>query len=225
MATIRTWPVALALLLVLPAAAEASYKYTATIRFVGTYSSNEYDAGVVVGHTQSSTKFTLRDPRLVVTAKAGAIAMISSGYTRARLSTVQSGFRIACDTAQQAFTDRVAKRPGRGWVTLKRRGSRASLGFGWGGESIDRRYVSAVEGDCTEPAETERAGGNADEAGASAMAQRFGVALRVPLSSLMGGRSVSRKLTVHKVQSDMLDGTGVRSRLDGTYRIVLARIG
>ena len=55
-------------------------------------------------------------------------------------------------------------------MTLKRHGSRASLGFGWGGESIDRRYASAVEGDCTEPAETERAGGNADEAGASAMA-------------------------------------------------------
>ena len=31
------------------------------------------------------------------------------------------------------------------------------------------------------------------------MAQRFGVALRVPLSSLMRGRSISRKITVHKV--------------------------
>ena len=91
MATIRTWPVALALLLVLPAAAEASYKYTATIRFAGTYSSDEYDAGVLVGHTQSKTTFTLRDPRLVVTAKAGAIAMHSSGRTAARLSAVQSG--------------------------------------------------------------------------------------------------------------------------------------
>lgn len=225
MATIRTWPVALALLLVLPAAAEASYKYSATIRFVGTYSSDEYDGGVVVDHTQASTKFTLRDPRLVVTAKGGAIAMLSSGRTAARLTTVQSGFRIACDAARQTFTDHVAKRPGRGWVTLKRRGSRASLGFGWSGEEIDRRYTGVVEGDCTEPAETDQGAGNDDEAGASAMAARFGVALRVPLSSLMRGRSISRKMTVHKVQSDLLDGTGVKSRLDGSYRIVLARIG
>ena len=82
-----------------------------------------------------------------------------------------------------------------------------------------------MEGDCSEPAETEKAGGNDDEAGASAMATRFGVALAVPLSSLMRGRSVSRKVIVHKAQSDLLDGTGVKSRLDGTYRIVLARIG
>ena len=126
MATIRTWPVALALLLVLPAAAEASYKYSATIRFVGTYSSDEYDGGVVIDHAQASTKFTLRDPRLVVTAKGGAIAMLSSGRTAARMTTVQSGFRIACDAARQTFTDHVARRPGRGWVTLKRRGARAS---------------------------------------------------------------------------------------------------
>jgi hypothetical protein len=119
----------------------------------------------------------------------------------------------------------MAKRPGRGWVTLNRRGARASLGFGWGGESIDRRYAGVVEGDCTEPAETEAAGGNGDVAGSAAMLQRFGVSLRVPLSSLMRGRSISRKVTVHKVESDLLDGTGARSRLDGSYRIVLARVG
>ena len=57
------------------------------------------------------------------------------------------------------------------------------------------------------------------------MAQRFGVALKVPLSSLMAGRSISRRVTVHKVESDLLGGTGVKSRLDGSYRIVLARVG
>jgi len=57
------------------------------------------------------------------------------------------------------------------------------------------------------------------------MASRFGVSLKVPLSSLMRGRSIVRRLTVHKVQSDLLDGTGTKSRLDGTYRIILSRIG
>ena len=216
---------ALALLLVLPAAAEASYKYTTTIRFAGTYTSDELDADVVVGHVESATRFTVRDARLVITVKNGAIALFPSGHTTARLTTAQSGFRIACDAARQTFTDRIAKRPGRGWVTLNRRGARASLGFGWAGESVDRRYAGVVEGDCTEPAETEAAGGNGDEAGVAAMLQRFGVSLRVPLSSLMRGRTISRKIVVHKVESDVLDGTGARSRLDGSYRIVLARVG
>src|SRR4051795_9432704 len=218
MATIRRWPlaVALALPLVLPAVAEASYKYTTTIRFSGTYTSDEYDAGVVVSHVQSKTTFMVRDARLVITVKNGAIALFPSGHTTARLATTQSGFRVMCDTAQQTFTDRIAHRPGRGWVTLKRRGSRASLGFGWSGESVDRHYLGVTQGDCSEPAEIEQAGGNEDEAGAAGMATRFGVSLRVPLSSLMRGRSVARRLVVHKLQSDVLDGTGTRSRLDGT---------
>jgi hypothetical protein len=225
MATIRTWPLALAMLLVVPAAAQASYKYTTTIRFSGTYSSDEYDAGVVVSHVQSKTTFTVRDRRLVITVKRGAIALYPSGHTSARLSTTQSGFRIMCDAAKQTFTDHIAHRPGRGWVTLKRRGSRASLGFGWSGESVDRHYIGVTEGDCSEPAETEQAGGNDDEAGAAAMASRFHVSLKVPLSSLMRGRSVSRKITVHRVESDLLDGVGTKSRLDGSYRIILSRIG
>jgi len=225
MATIRTWPLALAMLLVVPAAAQASYKYTTTIRFSGTYSSDEYDGGVVVSHVQSKTTFTVRDRRLVITVKRGAIALYPSGHTSARLSTTQSGFRIMCDAAKQTFTDHIAHRPGRGWVTLKRRGSRASLGFGWSGESVDRHYIGVTEGDCSEPAETEQAGGNDDEAGAAAMASRFHVSLKVPLSSLMRGRSVSRKITVHKVESDLLDGVGTKSRLDGSYRIILSRIG
>ena len=225
MATIRTWPLALALLLVVPAAAQASYKYTTTIRFSGTYTSDEYDAGTVVSHVQSKTTFTVRDQRLVITVKRGAIALYPSGHTSARLSTTQSGFRIMCDNARQTFTDHIGHRPGRGWVTLKRRGSRASLGFGWSGESVNRHYIGVTEGDCSEPAETEAAGGNDDEAGAAAMATRFGVSLKVPLSSLMRGRSVVRRLVVHKVQSDLLDGTGTKSRLDGTYRIILSRIG
>jgi hypothetical protein len=225
MATIRTWPLALAMLLVVPAAAQASYKYTTTIRFSGTYSSDEYDGGVVVSHVQSKTTFTVRDRRLVITVKRGAIALYPSGHTSARLSTTQSGFRIMCDAAKQTFTDHIAHRPGRGWVTLKRRGSRASLGFGWSGESVDRHYIGVTEGDCSEPAETEQAGGNDDEAGAAAMASRFHVSLKVPLSSLMRGRSVSRKITVHRVESDLLDGVGTKSRLDGSYRIILSRIG
>ena len=225
MATIRIWPLALAMLLVVPAAAQASYKYTTTIRFSGTYSSDEYDGGVVVSHVQSKTTFTVRDRRLVITVKRGAIALYPSGHTSARLSTTQSGFRIMCDAAKQTFTDHIAHRPGRGWVTLKRRGSRASLGFGWSGESVDRHYIGVTEGDCSEPAETEQAGGNDDEAGAAAMASRFHVSLKVPLSSLMRGRSVSRKITVHRVESDLLDGVGTKSRLDGSYRIILSRIG
>jgi hypothetical protein len=225
MATMRTWPLALAMLLVVPAAAQASYKYTTTIRFSGTYSSDEYDGGVVVSHVQSKTTFTVRDRRLVITVKRGAIALFPSGHTSARLSTTQSGFRIMCDTAKQTFTDHIAHRPGRGWVTLKRRGSRASLGFGWSGESVDRHYIGVTEGDCSEPAEMEQAGGNDDEAGAAAMASRFHVSLKVPLSSLMRGRSVSRKITVHRVESDLLDGVGTKSRLDGSYRIILSRIG
>ena len=178
-----------------------------------------------MSHVQSKTTFTVRDQRLVITVKRGAIALYPSGHTSARLSTTQSGFRIMCDNARQTFTDHLGHRPGRGWVTLKRRGSRASLGFGWSGESVNRHYIGVTEGDCSEPAETEAAGGNDDEAGAAAMATRFGVSLKVPLSSLMRGRSVVRRLVVHKVQSDLLDGTGTKSRLDGTYRIILSRIG
>jgi hypothetical protein len=225
MATIRTWPAALALLLVLPAAAEASYKYTATIRFAGTYTSDEIDEGVVIGHVKSTTKFTVQDRRLVVTVKNGAIALFPSGNTTARLSTTQSGFQIACDTARKTFTDRLAKRPGRAWLTLRRKGTRASVGFGWMGGTVDRRYTGATEGDCTEPAEVDAGGGTDDVAGAAAMLTRFGVTLRVPLAALMHGRSISRKVTVHKVQSDVIEGAGARSRLDGSYRIVLSRIG
>ncbi len=225
MATIRTWPVALALLLVLPAAAEASYKYTTSIRFSGTYTSDELDAGLLVGHTQSATTFTVRDSKLVVTVKAGAIALYPSGRTTARLTTRQSGWRIACDAAHQAFTDRVAKRPAKGWVTLKRRGSRTSLGFGWFGGSVDRHYAGVVEGECEEPEDTDAGAGDDDVAGSAGMLPRFGVTLAVPLSSLMKGRSVSRTVTVHKVVSDVTDGTGVRSRLDGSYRVVLSRVG
>src|SRR4051812_47672055 len=107
MATIRTWPAALALLLVLPAAAEASYKYAATIRFAGTYTSDEIDEGVVIGQVRAVTRFTVRDRRLVVTVKNGAIALFPSGNTSARVSTAQSGFQIACDTARRTFTDRI----------------------------------------------------------------------------------------------------------------------
>lgn len=225
MATIRTWPAALGLLLVLPAAAEASYKYTTTVRFTGTYTQDEYDGGVVVSHTQSKTTFSVRDSRLVITVKNGAIALYPSGRTTARLSTTQSGFRLACDTAKQTFTDRVAKRPSKGWISLKRKGSRATIGFGWIGASVDRRYAAATEGDCTGPAESERAGGNDDVAGSTGMAARFGVTLKVPVGSLMAGRSLNRKFTVHRVENDVVEGTGVKARLDGSYRLVLSRIG
>jgi hypothetical protein len=225
MAPIRTWPVALGLLLVLPAVAEASFKYRTEIRFSGTYTQDDIDGGTVIGHVQSATTFTVRDARLVVTTKAGAIALYPSGHTTARLATKQSGFRIACDASRQAFTDRIAHRPGRGWVTLKRKGSRATLGFGWSGESVDRTYARVVEGDCEEPAGVDEGAGNDDEAGAAGMAERFGIRLRVPLSSLMKGRSISRKITVHKVDSDVADGFGVRARLDGSYRVVLSRVG
>jgi hypothetical protein len=225
MATLRTWPLAIALLLVGPAAAQASYKYTTTIRFSGTYTSDEYDTGTVVSHVQSKTSFTVHDPKLVITVKNGAIALFPSGHTKTRFSTTQSGYRIMCDSAKQTFTDRVSHRPGRSWVVLKRRGSRASLGFGWGGESVDRHYIGVTQGDCSEPAEIDAAAGNDDEAGAAAMASRFGVTLKVPLASLMRGRSIVRRLTVHKAQSDLLDGSGTKSRLDGTYRIILSRIG
>jgi hypothetical protein len=225
MATNRTWAAALVLLLVLPAAAEASYKYTATIRFAGTYTSDEIDEGVVIGHVRAATRFTVRDRRLVVTVKNGAIALFPSGNTTARLSTTQSGFQIACDTAHRAFTDRLAKKPGRAWLTLRRKGTRAAVGFGWMGGSVDRSYAGAAEGECTEPAEVDAGGGTDDLAGSAAMLSRFGVTLRVPLSTLMRGRSISRKITVHKASSDVVEGAGTRSRLDGSYRIVLARIG
>ncbi len=225
MATIRTWPFALALLLVIPAAAEASYKYKATIRFAGTYTSDEIDEGVVIGHVRSATTFTVQDRRLVVTARNGAIALFPSGNTTARLSTSQSGYEAACDTVRQTFTDRLAKRPGRAWVTLRRRGSRATLGFGWMGGSVDRRYAGAAEGECSEPAVVDAGGGTDDIAGSAAMLARFGVTLRVPLSALMHGRSISRKVTVHRVENEVVEGAGTRSRLDGSYRIVLSRIG
>lgn len=225
MATIRTWPLALALLLVLPAVAEASYKYTATIRFAGTYASDEIDGGVVIGHVRAATKFTVQDRRLVVTVQKGSIALFPSGHTTARLSTAQNGFQIACDTTRRTFTDRLARRPGRAWLTLRRKGSRAAVGFGWMGGRVDRRLASATEGECTEPAEVDAGGGTDDLAGSAAMLTRFGVTLRVPLSALMRGRSISRKITVHKASSDVVEGAGTRSRLDGSYRIVLARIG
>lgn len=225
MATIRTWPAALALLLVLPVAADASYKYTATIRFAGTYTSDEIDEGIVIGHVRSATRFTVQDRRLVVTVKGGAIALFPSGRTTARLATTQSGFQIACDTARQTFTDRLAEKPGRAWLTLQRKGSRAAVGFGWMGGSVDRRYSGATEGDCSEPAGVDAGGGTDDLAGATAMLTRFGVALRVPLAALLHGRSISRTITVHRASSDVIEGAGTRSRLDGRYRIVLSRIG
>jgi hypothetical protein len=225
MATIRTWPLALALLLLLPAAAEASYKYAATIRFSGTYTADEIDGGVVLGHVQSATRFTVRDRRLVVTVENGAIALYPSGNTTARVATTQAGFQLACDTVHQTFTDRVARNPDRAWVTLRRRGSRAAIGFGWMGGSVNRRYAAVTEGECSEPAEVDEGGGTDDLAGGAAMLARFGVTLRVPLSALMHGRSISRKVTVHKALTDVDEGAGTRSRLDGSYRIVLSRSG
>lgn len=225
MATIRTWPAVLVLLLVLPAAAQASYKYSVTIRFAGTYTSDEYDAGVVIGHVRSATKFTVRDRRLVVTVRNGAIALFPSGNTSARLATVQSGYQVACDTARQTFTDRVARHPDRGWVTLRRRGSRATLGYGWMGGSVDRRYAGVVQGECSEPADVAAGGGTDDVAGSPAMLTRFGGTLRVPLSALLRGKSISRKVTVHKAETDVVEGAGTRSRFDGSYRLVLSRVG
>ena len=90
------------------------------------------------------------------------------------------------------------------------------------GGTVDRRYTAATEGDCTEPAGVDAGGGTDDVAGSTAMLTRFGVTLRVPLSALMHGRSISRKVTVHKVTSDVVEGAGMRSRLDGSYRIVLS---
>lgn len=225
MATNRIWPLSLALLLALPAAAEASYKYATTIRFSGTYTSDEFDQGVLISHVQSRTTFSVRDRRLVVTVKNGAIALFPSGYTGARLTTSQAGFQLACDTARQTYTDRLAHRPTRAWITLRRRGSRATLGFGWMGASVDRHFARAVEGECEEPDDISEGGGDDDVAGSAAMLTRFGIALRVPLSSLMRGRSISRKIVVHKVQSDVDQGAGARSRLDGSYRITLSRVG
>jgi hypothetical protein len=225
MATNRTWLLALALLLVVPAVAQASYKYAATIRFAGTYTSDEYDQGVAIAHVKSRTTFTVRDRRIVVTVKNGSIALFPSGHTGARLTTSQAGYQPACDTARQTYTDRLAHRPTRAWITLSRRGARATLGFGWMGASVDRHFARAVEGDCEEPDDISAGGGDDDVAGSAAMLTRFGIALKVPLSSLMGGRSISRKIVVHKVESDVHGGTGARSRLDGSYRITLARVG
>jgi hypothetical protein len=212
-------------LLAAPTAAQASYKYTATIRFAGTYSQDEFAGGVVIGHVKSKSRFSVRDARLVITVKNGAIALFPSGHTDANLAVTQSGYRPACEALRQPFTDRLAKRPTRAWITLRRKGSRATIGFGWFGESVDRRFARAVELYCVEPAGTERGGGNADEAGSAGMVTRFGVDLRVPLSSLMRGRSVTRRVAVHRTENDVVGGDGVRARLDGTYTIVLARTG
>ncbi len=216
---------AAALLAVAPAVAQASYKYTATIRFAGTFSQDEVSAGVVIGHVQSRSRFSVRDSRLVITVKDGAVALFPSGHTAASLAVTQSGFRPACEALRQRFTDRLTKRPTRAWITLRRKGARATLGFGWFGESVDRRFATATELYCVEPAATERGGGNGDEAGAAAMLTRFGISLRVPLSSLMSGRSVTRRFTVHRVENEVIGGDGVRARLDGVYTVVLARTG
>ena len=167
----------------------------------------------------------MRDQRLVITVKNGAIALFPSGHTSSRLSTTQSGFRVMCDTAQ-ADVHRPHRPPARdaAWVTLKRRGSRASLGFGWSGESVDRHYIGVTQGDCSEPPEIERAGGNDDEAGAAAHGdavrrQPEGAALVADARTF----GVAHGWSSTRCESDLLDGTGTRSRLDGTYRIILSR--
>ena len=186
MATIRTWPVALALLLVLPAAAEASYKYTATIRFVGhLHVGRASTSGVVIGHVQSATKFTVQ-------RRAARRSPSRTGRSRcSRPATRRRAWRRSSPASGSRAT-RAARLSPTGSRTARARlgdaeaqGSRATLGFGWTGESIDRSYAGAWR--ATAGARGGRRGRAATTTRRARRGWRSGSAsaLRVPLSSLM----------------------------------------
>ena len=220
----RSPAVSLVLLLATAASASAGAPhYTATLRFNGTFVAEELDQGRVIARVRSKATWTIRDPGLVVTSQRGALALFPSGYTEARLTLTQRGFRALCDTGRQSFSDRLTRRPTLAWFSMHRRRGMVDLGFGWNGESVDRRYRAARDSYCAEPASTDDAGGNDDEAGAAAMAGRFGVRLSIPASRLIAGRSFVRRRRVRRTLDDLVDGTGVRETLTGTYRLILSR--
>jgi hypothetical protein len=176
-----------------------------------------------VSSVDSRTRWRISDPDIVVTVQRGSFALFPSGHTSISLSASQHGFVLACDSAQQTFTDRIAVRPHLAWMTLKRSGSRAVAGFGWSGERIDRRYDAAAQDYCSEDAFTEQGGGNHDEAGSASLASLFKVRLRFAASKLLAGRSIVLTVKVDRTRSDIFAGSGASSRLKGTYRLVLAR--
>jgi hypothetical protein len=213
----------LTVLLAVPAAADAAYHYRATVSFAGTYTAQELDAGVAVTSVEAKARWRIADPDLVVTVQRGAFALFPSGNTTSRLSIAQHGFRAACDTAQQTFHDRLARRPTLSWLTLARAGGRGRVGFGWSGGRVDRRYDAAAEEYCAEPAATEPDGGTGDIAGAASLAQRFGVHLSFPVATLLAGRSIVLHVRVARTRRDVLDGGGIVEKLTGSYRVLLVR--
>ena len=181
---------------------EASYKYTTTIRFSGTYTSDEYDAGTVVSprpveddvhgarpaardHGQAR-----RDRAVPVGPHVGPPVDRPVGlpdHVRHRQADVHRPRRPPAGTrvgdAEAARLAGLARLRVVGRVdrpALHRRRPRAT--------AASRPRPSGRAATTTRPAPRR-------------MATRFGVSLRVPLSSLMRGRSVARRLIVHKVQS------------------------
>ena len=204
--------------------AQAAYHYSTTIRFSGTFVSEEYDAGTVITRVTSHATWSVHDPSTVVTVQRGAYALFPSGKTRARLSVTQSGYQTVCTATQQTFSDALTRQPKLSWFTLKRTSLGARLGFGWSGELVNRSRSAASEAGCTEPGGVEAGGGNADEAGNTGMFSRFGVRILLSNSRLLAGRSIVKRLSVSRTHSDMLDGTGLVETLTGTYTVLLSRV-
>jgi hypothetical protein len=202
--------------------ADAAYHYRGTISWSGRYVSEELDGGVVTERVTSIARWRVRDPNLVVTVQRGAIALFPSGYTRARLRISQSGFTLVCESVRQPFRDRVRHQPTLAWLSLGRSGN--ALGFGWSGEAVDRRTQTASQGDCTEAGMTEAGGGNGDVAATAGMAGRFGVRLKISRAALYGGHGIVRRIRVRKRAVDVLDGSGSRATLTGTFLLVLVRV-
>jgi hypothetical protein len=204
--------------------AQASYHYATTIRFSGSYLSQEYDTGVVITRVSSHTHWNVHDPSTVVTVQRGVYALFPSGHTTARLTVSQSGFQTVCTATPQPFGDTLVRQPNHAWFTLKPTSRGGRIGFGWGGEQVDRHNAAVTETDCTQPGGTEVAGGNTDEAGATGMLTRFGVKLLLNRKKLLHGRSIVKRVKVSKTHTDLVDGTGVVETFTGTYTIVLSRV-
>jgi hypothetical protein len=198
--------------------AQASYHYSTTIRFSGRFESTEYDSSAVINHVVSVGHWSVHDPTTVVTVQRGAYALFPSGHTRARLSLSQAGGETCA--VWQPFTDLFSAQPVRSWFTLKRGKTSATLGFGWAGETVQRRYAAVTGGDCV----ADRTTALRAEAGCWSMAAGFGVKIKLSNHKLLKGRSIVRHVTVSKQRSDLLDGTGLVETFTGTYTVSLSRI-
>ncbi len=206
------------------APAQAAYHYSTTIRFSGSFVSEEYDSGTVITRVSSRASWSLHDPTTVVTVQRGAYALFPSGHTKARLSVAQSGFQTVCTATQQAFTDSLARQPRLAWFALRRSRSGGVVTFGWSGEQVNRHRDAATEGSCSDAGGTEAGGGNVDEAGSAGMAGRFGLKILLSNRKLLQGRSIVRRVSVAKTHTDMFAGTGLVETFTGHYTVLLSRV-